>query len=70
MRGARRSRLIALGLSVGVAGGLVAGMVASARPQPPVVAPVIEAEGAEPVAAEPPANPFAGQRAVTETGAS
>lgn len=74
MSGMRRSRLVALGLSAGALAGLVGAMVATAKAQPPAPQPPVsttEAPGAKTSpAAEPPANPFAGRRSITQTGAS
>ena len=64
--------MVALGLSVGAAAALVAGMVATARPQAtavPVVDAVEEDDGG-PVAAEPAETPFADRPAITQSGAS
>ncbi|HJV08404.1 MAG TPA: hypothetical protein VJ653_01950 [Acidimicrobiales bacterium] len=63
---ARRSRLIALGLSVGAFAGLVAGM----RAEKPPAATTTSLAPAEPESAVPPAASFAGQRSITQTGAS
>jgi hypothetical protein len=69
-----RSRLVALGLSVGMALGLVAGMAVTARPQAPATTPgagpTTVPLAREPTAAEPPSSPFAGRAAITQTGAS
>jgi len=69
---ATRSRLVALGLSVGAVAGLVAGMAATATPQPVAVQPPAADPGDDlgPVAAEPAGSPFEGQRSMTQSGAS
>jgi hypothetical protein len=76
-RAARRSRLVVLGLSAATLVGLVAGMAATARSQagtPPTRVPTVGSPvttlANEPETAEPAGSPFAGQRSITQTGAS
>ena len=68
-RPATRSRLTALGLSAAAFAGLVAGMVATAKPRSPAATSNPSAEpGGGPAGA--PTVPFAGRPAITQTGAS